>query len=78
MKTIPFDLKYRPEIESGECKLVTRAGYPARIVCWDAKGDWPIMALYDENGDEMATWVHEDGRYDVEDSLSSDLLIQID
>ena len=77
MKTIPFDLKYRPEIESGECKLVTREGFAARIVCWDAKGDWPIVALYDDNGDEYSTWLHEDGRRNDEDSLS-DILIQID
>lgn len=77
MKTIPFDLKYRPEIESGECKLVTREGCAARIVCWDAKGDWPILALYDDNGDEYVTWAHEDGRRNDEDSLS-DLFILID
>ena len=77
MKTIPFDLKYRHEIESGECKVVTREGFAARIVCWDCKGEWPIVALYDEDGDEYATWVHEDGRSDVEDSLL-DILIQID
>lgn len=77
MKTIPFDLKYRPEIESGECKLVTREGFAARIVCWDAKGDWPIVALYDDNGDEYVKWAHEDGRRNDEDSRT-DLLIQID
>ena len=32
---IPFDIKYRPQIESGEYKVVTRDGRPARIICWD-------------------------------------------
>jgi len=36
---IPFDIKYRPQIERGEYKLVTRDGRPARIVCWDALGE---------------------------------------
>ena len=31
----PFDIKYRPQIESGEYKVVTRDGRPVRIVCWD-------------------------------------------
>ena len=31
----PFDIKYRPQIESGEYKVETRGGKPARIVCWD-------------------------------------------
>lgn len=34
---IPFDIEYRPQIESGEYKVETRDGRPARIICWDAK-----------------------------------------
>ena len=34
---IPFDIKYRPQIESGEYKVVTRADEPVRIICWDRK-----------------------------------------
>ena len=37
MKKIPFDIAYRPQIESGEYKVVTRDGSPARIICWDRK-----------------------------------------
>ena len=33
-----FDIKYRPQIESGEYKVETRNGIPVRIICWDAKG----------------------------------------
>lgn len=42
---IPFDIKYRPQIESGEYKVETRNGSPVRIICWDAKGCRPIIAL---------------------------------
>ena len=33
----PFNMKYRPQLESGEYTLFTRDGRSARIVCWDAK-----------------------------------------
>lgn len=51
---IPFDIKYRPQIESGEYKVETRSGLPARIVCWDRNSkDMEILALvYDEHIDE--------------------------
>ena len=34
---IPFDIKYRPQIESGECQVETKNGVSVRIICWDAK-----------------------------------------
>lgn len=37
MVRIPFDIKYRPQIERGEYKLVDNAGHKVRIVCWDMK-----------------------------------------
>lgn len=45
---IPFDIKYRPQIESGEFKVESEDGYPVRILCWDARNfyDWPIIGLY--------------------------------
>lgn len=42
---IPFDIKYRPQIESGEYKVETRDGNPVRIICWDKDGSHPIVAL---------------------------------
>lgn len=30
-----FDIKYKPQIESGEYKVVTKGGQNVRIVCWD-------------------------------------------
>ena len=43
MKTKPFNID---EAKAG-AKVVTRDGRPARIVCWDAKGKYPIIALLD-------------------------------
>lgn len=42
---IPFDIKYRSQIESGEYKVETRGGRPVRIICWDANGPQPIVGL---------------------------------
>ena len=30
-----FDISMRPQIESGEYKVVTKSGHEVRIVCWD-------------------------------------------
>lgn len=46
---IPFDIKYRPQIESGEFKVETRDGLPARVVCWDANSYTPIVFLATEH-----------------------------
>lgn len=48
---IPFDIKYRPQIESGEYKVITRCGQPVRIICWDANSDSPIVYLVTEHDD---------------------------
>jgi len=45
MKRINFDIKYRPEIESGKYKVVTRDGRDVRIICWDKKGKYPVVAI---------------------------------
>ena len=49
-----FDIKYRPQIESGEYKVVTADDHPVRICCWDAEEYYPIVALvkdYNEKSD---------------------------
>lgn len=45
MKKIAFDIKYRPQIESGEYKVETKNGHPVRIICWDTGMEWHICAL---------------------------------
>lgn len=42
---VPFNVKYRPKIESGEYKVETRDGRPAKIIYWEAKDCKPIIAL---------------------------------
>lgn len=46
---IPFDIKFRPQIESGEYKVFAHEHneQEVRIVCWDNKGEYPIVALID-------------------------------
>ena len=52
MTKIPFDIELAKQITSGEIKgrVVTLEHLSARIVCWDARGDLPIVALI--NGDD--------------------------
>ena len=45
MKRIPFDVKYRPEIESGEIKVVNGKGKPVTILKWDMQGGFPILGV---------------------------------
>ena len=73
---IPFDIKYRPQIESGEYKVETRNGHPVRIVCYDRKHSFPIMALATEaDGHESYIICNSDGRYDRTNDYSSDLFL---
>lgn len=60
---IPFDIKYRPQIESGEYKVKTKDGSPARIICWDSPIDKerPIIAIV---FDYQIEQYKADGRYD--------------
>lgn len=46
---IPFDIKYRPQIESGEYKVCSRTAEPVRIIEWNRKGNFPIIALMGED-----------------------------
>lgn len=46
MAKIPFDIKFRPQIESGEYKVITAKEQPVRIICWDRSTTyWKIIAL---------------------------------
>ena len=36
-----FNITYRPQIESGEYKVETRDGRPARVICWDRTATEP-------------------------------------
>lgn len=63
---IPFNIKHRAKIESGEYKVRTASGKPARIVCWDMKTQYnsPILALVaDSREREYYCNYREDGQY---------------
>ena len=49
-KVKPFDLQ---KAKAGK-PVCTRDGRKARIICFDAKGTFPIIALVDENAEEFA------------------------
>lgn len=69
---IPFDIKYRPEIESGKYKVQTTDGRDVRIICWDkhyggrielvalvptSEGNTEICQLYNTDGTLISsTW----------------------
>lgn len=73
MAKIPFDIKFRPQIESGEYKVETSDGCPARIICWDSpiNEDRPIICIVYDNQIEQ---YKADGRYDYE-TCNYDLII---
>lgn len=59
-----FNIKYRPQIESGEYRVETKAGCPVRIVCWDMACELPILGLVllnDEKAEEMAVGFTNEG-----------------
>lgn len=68
MAKIPFDVKYRPQIESGEYKVETFSGYPVTIYRWDFKDkdNTPIMGSYvfEDGAEYCGDWTNE-GRFDV-------------
>ena len=72
MSKIPFDIKYRPQIESREYKVGTRSGKNVRIICWDKIGV-PIVALVGD-ADDIVTY-NRDGTTGQQMQLPSDLFI---
>ena len=49
-------------IKNPSLGVVTREGRPVRIVCTDAKGDYPVVALaIDDDGSEYTVRCRQDG-----------------
>lgn len=72
MAKIPFDVKYKPQIESGEYKVETREGRPVRIICWDKKSEkkygYHIVALIEFGPqNEESTYYTIDGKGRLKD-----------
>ena len=79
MKRINFDIKYRPEIESGKYKVVTRDGRDVRIICWDKKGKYPVVAIVKYYcGEEECFSFTNTGSYSSSTESDYDLFILTD
>lgn len=78
--TVPFDLSKAKAIQNGELngKIVTRDGRSVRIVCFDRKCDYPIIALIETGLIESSEIYYSDGKTnsDLRDT-ELDLFIQI-
>ena len=70
---IPFDIKFRPEIEAGKYLVVTREGRKVGIDRWDwPHGDYPIVAHIEGVGGRFTytdKGVYDKGKYDTELNL---------
>ena len=63
---IPFNIKHRAKIESGEYKVRTASGKPARVVCWDYKSQFNetiYVLITTSDGYEYGCPYTEDGRF---------------
>jgi len=67
MTKIPFNIKYRSQVESGEYRVVTREDRPVEIRIWDLKGEFPVVGVYydDKNNRDTAVQVTAEGRCSV-------------
>ena len=78
---IPFDIKYRPQIESGEYKVCIDYDWPVEILSWDCihvnkKGKrFPILAkitcLNPGEEEDFVHWYNNEGKYDPWDNIPS-------
>ena len=75
---IPFDIKYRPEIESGKYLVKTKDGKSVRIICWEKQGRFPIVALSKEREEDEEEVMRDyciDGRYYEDETSHRDLFL---
>ena len=76
MAKIPFDIKYRPQIESGEYKVETRDGKKVRVLCYDANNIVPVVALVTFcDGNELSRDYYSNGTIDYDRENPLDLFI---
>lgn len=59
-------------------RIKTRDGNPVRIICWDAKGEKPIVGLVDVGDIEMPMKYTINGKSDTRDfvNMNTDLVIE--
>jgi hypothetical protein len=70
---IPFDIKYRPQIENGKVKVETSIGLPVKILYWDARSagrENDIIALVENpNGTQKTQRYYANGHL-IADSIN--------
>lgn len=58
-------------------KIVTKSGKPVRIICTDAKGKYPVIALIsNKNGNEASFEFTKDGLWSADCENSLDLFFE--
>lgn len=77
--TIPFDLERAKRITSGIelGKIVTRDGSNVRIVCFDVKGEAPILGLIDKEDREGFQYYDERGKIPAYEYNKLELMLKI-
>lgn len=61
---IPFSIKYRPQIESGEYKVETKDHHPVRIICWNKNSgglDRIVALVAGDSGQEKTLHYTKEG-----------------
>ena len=71
-KTKPFDL----EKAKAGAEVVTRDGTPVRIICYDAAGSHPIVALINYGDNDIACMYNENGSFSLGEECNGDLMIK--
>lgn len=76
---VPFDIEMAKKITNGEVegKVVTRNDGNARIICWDAEGDQPIIALIKFHDKEYPHSFYQNGSLHYGDCLNGELMLEI-
>lgn len=79
MVKVPFDIELAKKITNGtkEGRIVTREGRSARVICWDRKGKFPIMALIENGDNEGYQYYYADGIIEHRINSGSDLMLEI-
>lgn len=66
---IPFDISKRPQIESGEYKVETEAGFPAKVMDWEYNnkifGKCIAIKVTESDGDHSLLYTHEGKRASI-------------
>ena len=67
--------KFNLELAKAGHPVCTRDGKPVRIVCFDAKGDYPIVALVYNTDEEFARTFTNEGLYCIGETSDYDLIM---